>query len=52
MKSFFSKQPIRAALFVVLAIALSSCNRGYGCPTNFSLKGLISSGVEALIALF
>ena len=52
MKSFISKQPIRTLLLAVLAIALSSCNRGYGCPTNFSLKGFISNMFEALIALF
>ena len=23
-------------LFLVAAMALSSCNRGYGCPTNLS----------------
>jgi hypothetical protein len=52
MKSFISKQPIRTLLLAVLAIALSSCNRGYGCPTNFSLKGFMGNLFEALVALF
>ena len=25
-------------LAVLLTLLLSSCNRGYGCPTNFSLN--------------
>jgi hypothetical protein len=52
MKSFIAKQPVRTILLAVLTIALSSCNRGYGCPTNFSLKAFIGDVFEALVALF
>lgn len=36
-----SRQQSRPALFLLAlafaAVSLSSCNRGYGCPNNFSL---------------
>ena len=28
----------QAVLFVMATVFLSSCNRGYGCPTNFEVE--------------
>ena len=29
-------------------LALNSCNRGYGCPTNFSINEALQLGVAML----
>lgn len=31
------KSSVKASLAVVALLIFSSCNRGYGCPTNFSI---------------
>lgn len=42
--------------FVVLAglamLGLSSCNRGVGCPTNFSINEFVHDVVSVAINLF
>lgn len=48
------KKPSRnlTAILGALSLALlSSCNRGYGCPNNFSLNDALSSFVDAVITV-
>ncbi len=45
----------RLVAFALLAVGIlnSSCNRGYGCPTNFSIPEFAGDLVrEALLFLF
>ncbi|MCB0571633.1 MAG: hypothetical protein KDC66_17805 [Phaeodactylibacter sp.] len=37
---------------VAIAAVLSSCNRGYGCPSNFSMDDVLSTVVNAVISCF
>jgi hypothetical protein len=50
------KIQIKKSQNVVLAcvvIALTfSCNRGYGCPSNFSFTDLIADAIKMVISLF
>jgi hypothetical protein len=32
-----------ALVLVAFAASMSSCNRGYGCPTNFSIGKILSA---------
>jgi len=45
----------KSRLFVVLATiamtTLASCNRGVGCPTNFSLNEFIGECVSVAISI-
>ncbi len=41
MKNTSLKKSLTLAIVAVLFITLSSCNRGTGCPNNFSLKSLV-----------
>jgi len=43
-----TKLPFLAILFVV-AIASSSCNRGVGCPTNFSIQEFAKNTVVQVV---
>jgi hypothetical protein len=43
-----TKLPFLAILFVI-AIASSSCNRGVGCPTNFSVPDFTKNVVEQVV---
>lgn len=43
-----AKLPFLALLFCV-AIASSSCNRGVGCPTNFSVEDFAKHTIERVI---
>ncbi len=38
-------------LVVLAATALSSCNRGYGCPNNFSLNDTLVEFVGSVLNL-
>lgn len=50
MKSkIFRSVLVIAALFVA-ALSFSSCNRGYGCPTNFSLQSAACNVAAAVAA--
>ncbi|WP_170254444.1 hypothetical protein [Phaeodactylibacter luteus] len=40
------------AIAFLSAIALSSCNRGYGCPSNFSADEALSSVVTTVAHVF
>lgn len=40
------------AATLAAAVILSSCNRGYGCPTNFSLNDVFSTLVDVVANLF
>lgn len=37
MKKSTFKQIFVAIIFAALASAMTSCNKGYGCPTNFKV---------------
>ncbi len=41
-------------LFVAafLLTTLSACNKGYGCPSNFSIEDALTTLVKALLPLF
>ena len=50
MKSFRINPKVLT--FAALAsVALSSCNRGYGCPTNFSIGDSLEVLLTTLAAL-
>lgn len=52
MKINFRSPRIFVLLAAVATTTLSSCNRGMGCPTNFSLNELIDACVSVAINLF
>lgn len=37
-----------ATLFVAATIFLSSCNRGYGCPSNFSISDSLIDAAQVI----
>ena len=39
-------------LILSLAFSVSSCNRGVGCPSNFSVQGMISNVSTSVVYLF
>jgi hypothetical protein len=39
------------AIAVVAITAFSSCNRGYGCPNNFSLNDVLTTFVDTAITV-
>jgi len=47
MKAFI-KRFSPATLFVAATIFLSSCNRGYGCPSNFSIGDTLVDAVKVI----
>lgn len=47
MKTQSGKKALFAALFVV-SMASFSCNRGMGCPTNFSMGDVITTVVQTV----
>ena len=46
MKSKALKKLIKLAVFVAILGTFSSCNRGYGCPNNFSIGDTITNVVQ------
>ncbi|MEM9921377.1 MAG: hypothetical protein AAF990_24970 [Bacteroidota bacterium] len=40
------------ALFLFALATLSSCNRGMGCPNNFSLSSVVSAAGDQVVELF
>ncbi len=38
-------------LIASLAISMSSCNRGIGCPSDFSVKQVVSNVVTSIFHL-
>ena len=43
MKKNFFKNAILLVAFAATLGAMTSCNRGYGCPTNFSAGDVVST---------
>lgn len=43
MKTFSIKRAVMLSLVVVAFVTLSSCNRGVGCPTNFSMMNIFDT---------
>ena len=41
----------QAGLFVLASMFLSSCNRGYGCPTNFEVNDSLIEAVQTVVSL-
>ncbi len=48
MKTQSSKTVLFAALFVV-CMASFSCNRGVGCPSNFSMEKVVTKVVQQVV---
>ncbi len=48
MKKSLKKIVLFAAALVVVA-SLSSCNRGYGCPSNFSLDSSLIDFAKSIL---
>lgn len=44
-----SQHTLLACAVIVLCF---SCNRGYGCPTNFSFTDLITEAIKTVFSLF
>ncbi|MEL7161587.1 MAG: hypothetical protein AAFN92_12585 [Bacteroidota bacterium] len=49
MKFFARKSRFFVALAAVAMTTLTSCNRGVGCPTNFSLNEFLGECVTVAI---
>lgn len=43
---------LQTLLFILAVFAFSSCNRGYGCPTNFSIDEISTLAVQVISSLF
>ena len=39
----------KATLFLATTVFLSSCNRGYGCPTDFSIDEVAINFVKTVV---
>ena len=46
MKGKALKKLITLGLFIAFVSTFSSCNRGYGCPNNFSVGDTITKVVK------
>lgn len=46
MKGKALKKLITLGLFIAFVSTFSSCNRGYGCPNNFSIGDTITKVVK------
>lgn len=49
MKSKSIRQFVGLLALVILASSLSSCNRGYGCPSNFSVNKMAATVVKGVV---
>lgn len=49
MKSKSIRQAIAMLALIVIASGLSSCNRGYGCPSNFSVNKVAATVVKGVV---
>ncbi len=52
MKGIFRKRAFNFLALLLLGILSASCNRGYGCPTNFSLEDEFLELAGKVISLF
>lgn len=48
MKKSTFRQFVALLAFVAVVASFASCNRGYGCPTNFSAGDAVSQVVEVV----
>ena len=46
------KKDARNILALLTILAVTSCNRGYGCPTNFSVEDLLVQVIKAFLAVW
>jgi hypothetical protein len=49
MKSKRFKQFLYVAVLLISVSAFSSCNRGYGCPNNFSMNETVIDLVKTAV---
>lgn len=49
MKTISRQRVLNIAIALVAITALSSCNRGYGCPTNFSVNDWVIDAVQMVV---
>ncbi|MCB9288430.1 MAG: hypothetical protein H6560_14070 [Lewinellaceae bacterium] len=49
MKNKNLRKIAAVAAFLAMASVFSSCNRGYGCPSNFSMDGQLIEVVTSVI---
>lgn len=46
MKKNTLKQLLVFVAFLALAASVSSCNKGYGCPTNFKAVKVVNTAIQ------
>lgn len=46
------KNILQATAIIAIITMVSSCNRGYGCPSNFSIDNGIETLVQTIVNLF
>ncbi|WP_187270854.1 hypothetical protein [Neolewinella aurantiaca] len=51
MKRIFPNSRFFVAIVALGMVSLSSCNRGVGCPTNFSLNEFLHDCVSVAISI-
>jgi hypothetical protein len=47
-----SSKSLAFVIVVLLCGSVFSCNRGYGCPTNFSLDDVFNVAVQVVVSIF
>lgn len=48
MKTKIFRSIVLLAALSLTALSFSSCNRGYGCPTNFSIRAATGAAISVL----
>lgn len=48
MKTKIFRSIVLLAALSLTALSFSSCNRGYGCPTNFSIRAAAGAAISVL----
>lgn len=48
MKSKMFRSALFIAALCMTALSFSSCNRGYGCPTNFSMQSAAGAVISCI----
>lgn len=51
MKKLNLRQAAAMTALSFIALSASSCNRGYGCPSNFSMDDAMSAAITYLSTL-
>jgi hypothetical protein len=52
MKKRILNQLLKAMVFLAVITAFSSCNRGVGCPNNFSINVSVVDVAETVSTVF